>query len=72
MRELRNLLERLVCGVPIDVSVGSQAPQTDGDVIAFKDAKEQMLESFTRDYFTQLFKACDGNIAELARRSALR
>lgn len=39
--------------------------------LAFKDAKEQLLEAFEREYLTQLLRRCEGNISRAARESGL-
>ena len=39
--------------------------------LSFKDAKEQLLESFEREYIMQVLKRCDGNISRAARESGL-
>jgi DNA-binding NtrC family response regulator len=39
--------------------------------LSFKDAKEQLLESFEREYISQVLKRCDGNISRAARESGL-
>jgi transcriptional regulator with PAS, ATPase and Fis domain len=39
--------------------------------LSFKDAKEQLLENFEREYISQVLKRCDGNISRAARESGL-
>jgi DNA-binding NtrC family response regulator len=39
--------------------------------LSFKDAKEQLLENFEREYLMQVLKRCDGNISRAARESGL-
>ncbi len=39
--------------------------------LSFKDAKEQLLENFEREYIGQVLKRCDGNISRAARESGL-
>jgi len=42
-----------------------------GAGVGFHEAKEQILESFERDYLSALLKRCDGNISRAARESGL-
>ncbi len=39
--------------------------------LSFKDAKEQLLENFEREYIGQVLERCDGNISRAARESGL-
>jgi DNA-binding NtrC family response regulator len=42
-----------------------------GDHLSFKDAKEQLLEDFEREYSTRLLNQCGGNLSQAARASGL-
>jgi DNA-binding NtrC family response regulator len=48
-----------------------EAPLPFNEHLSFKDAKEQLLESFEREYVSQVLKRCDGNISRAARESGL-
>jgi DNA-binding NtrC family response regulator len=39
--------------------------------LSFKDAKEQLLENFEKEYIGQVLRRCDGNISRAARESGL-
>jgi two-component system, NtrC family, response regulator GlrR len=71
-RELRNLVERATAGADLDL------PSPEGDNawfvrvgeaagMPFKEAKDKLVEAFTRDYIAALLERCDGNISEVAR-----
>ena len=47
------------------------APLPFNEHLSFKDAKEQLLENFEREYISQVLKRCDGNISRAARESGL-
>jgi transcriptional regulator with PAS, ATPase and Fis domain len=80
VRELQNLIEKVVVlddeGV-IDVETGSNKTNialenkqfiSDGMLnMDYKSAKEMIIESFEKEYFTTLLKRADGNISEAAR-----
>ena len=44
---------------------------TRGSATAFSEAKRAAVAGFERDYFTDLARKCNGNIAEMARRSGM-
>jgi DNA-binding NtrC family response regulator len=82
IRELVNVVSHVLTfsdGEEIDVShlparlQGQQKeqPLPFNEHLSFKDAKEQLLESFEREYITQVLKRCDGNISRAARESGL-
>jgi len=48
-----------------------EAPLPFNEHLSFKDAKEQLLESFEREYIGQVLRRCDGNISRAARESGL-
>jgi DNA-binding NtrC family response regulator len=82
VRELINVLshvltfsegeEILVNNLPARVQ-GQQkeAPVPFNEHLSFKDAKEQLLENFEREYIGSLLKRCEGNISRAARESGL-
>ena len=48
-----------------------EAPLPFNEHLSFKDAKEQLLENFEREYIGQVLRRCDGNISRAARESGL-
>ncbi len=85
VRELRNVIERALAGGDLEVggsplapgqrsSREAQAPSASHDALAglpFKDAKEKLVDAFTRQYIETLLERCDGNITEVARTAGL-
>jgi DNA-binding NtrC family response regulator len=82
IRELMNVVSHLLTfsdGELIDPShlppriqgQAQDAPLAFNEHLSFKDAKEQLLESFEREYLTQVLKRCDGNLSRAARESGL-
>jgi DNA-binding NtrC family response regulator len=82
VRELLNVVSHVVTltdGPEIDVQhlparvrgAQGEAGLTFNEHLSFKDAKEQLLESFEREYLSQLLKRCEGNISRAARESGL-
>src|SRR6185436_3418871 len=82
VRELMNVMSHVLTfsdGEEIDVQhlparvQGQQKeqPLPFYEHLSFKDAKEQLLESFEREYISQVLKRCDGNISRAARESGL-
>ncbi len=82
IRELMNVLSHVLTftdGEEIDVQhlparvQGQQKeqPLPFNEHLSFKDAKEQLLENFEREYITQVLRRCDGNISRAARESGL-
>jgi DNA-binding NtrC family response regulator len=82
IRELMNVLSHTLTfseGELIDVSHFPQRMQGDiepaplpfNEHLSFKDAKEQLLETFEREYLSQLLARCEGNISRAARESGL-
>ncbi|MFL5318034.1 MAG: sigma 54-interacting transcriptional regulator [Myxococcaceae bacterium] len=82
VRELMNVLSHVITfadGEEIDVShlparlqgQAREAPVPFNEHLSFKDAKEQLLENFEREYIGQVLKRCEGNISRAARESGL-
>ncbi|MBX5480558.1 MAG: sigma 54-dependent Fis family transcriptional regulator [Myxococcaceae bacterium] len=82
VRELMNVISHVLTfseGEVIDVHhlpARVQGQQKDTPVpfnehLSFKDAKEQLLETFEREYITSVLKRCEGNISRAARESGL-
>jgi DNA-binding NtrC family response regulator len=77
VRELRNLVERSLAGADVDPlpqesqaqrSLGSGEDLTD---LPFKEAKERLVESFTKEYLVTLLEKCNGNISQMAREAGI-
>lgn len=85
IREMQNVIRRAVlfCSgsvieerhlkmgsslTPPDTSLSHSQEQT---IIPYKEAKENCLDSFTRQYVHQLLTQCNGNISQAARLSDL-
>ncbi|MBS2030863.1 MAG: sigma 54-dependent Fis family transcriptional regulator [Deltaproteobacteria bacterium] len=82
VRELMNVISHVLTfaeGETIELShlpprlLGQQkdAPLSFNEHLSFKDAKEQLLESFEREYLTTVLRRCGGNITRAARESGL-
>jgi DNA-binding NtrC family response regulator len=82
IRELMNVVSHVLTfsdGEEIDVShlparvMGQvkEQPLPFNEHLSFKDAKEQLLENFEREYLGQVLRRCDGNISRAARESGL-
>ncbi|MBR4571091.1 MAG: sigma-54-dependent Fis family transcriptional regulator [Candidatus Riflebacteria bacterium] len=84
VRELQNLIEKVVVlndESVIDVETGSNKSKinlenkeyiSEGMLnMDYKSAKEMILESFEKEYFTALLNRADGNISEAARISGM-
>jgi DNA-binding NtrC family response regulator len=76
VRELRNFVHRVLAAGDVelpDAKPVSAAVSTTKDLSAltFKEAKEHMVEAFTREYLTALLVKCDNNISEVARTAGL-
>jgi DNA-binding NtrC family response regulator len=82
IRELMNVLSHVLTfadGDEVEVShlpariQGQQKeqPLPFNEHLSFKDAKEQLLENFEREYIGQVLRRCDGNISRAARESGL-
>jgi two-component system, NtrC family, response regulator GlrR len=79
VRELRNLIERALAGaevapLPQDSSRALKpitTPGTELTDLPFKEAKERLVEGFTRDYLAALLEKCGGNISQAAREAGI-
>ncbi len=77
VRELRNLVERALAGadvepLPIDSSGSKSNPNAEAITdLPFKEAKDKLVESFTRDYLAALLEKCGGNISQMARDAGI-
>jgi DNA-binding NtrC family response regulator len=48
-----------------------EGPLPFNEHLSFKDAKEQLLENFEREYVTSVLARCEGNLSRAARESGL-
>jgi two-component system response regulator GlrR len=76
VRELRNTVERALAGQPLQVPVGllpAAAVPAREELSArpFKEAKERLLEDFTREYLAEVLQRCGDNITAAARQAGL-
>jgi DNA-binding NtrC family response regulator len=82
VRELMNVLSHVLTFADGDeIDVAHLPPRVQGDEkeaplpfnehLSFKDAKEQILETFERKYIASVLKRCGGNISRAARESGL-
>jgi transcriptional regulator of acetoin/glycerol metabolism len=79
VRELRNLVERSLAGADVEPMPQdpASAPKLAGAPseaitgLPFKEAKEQLVDSFTKQYLESLLVKCKGNISQMAREAGI-
>ena len=82
VRELLNVVSHLLTfsdGPHVDLahlpprltSGGQKQPLPFNEHLGFHEAKEQLLESFEREYLGALLQRCEGNVSRAARESGL-
>ena len=82
VRELMNVVSHVLTfseGPDVDLlhlpprltSQGPKQPLPFNEHLGFHEAKEQLLESFEREYLGALLKRCEGNVSRAARESGL-
>jgi len=82
VRELQNFIRRLAVfssGELLEISHirlvegldGTGAAAQASDLIPYKDAKEKVVDNFTRSYVEELLTQAGGNVSEAARQSGL-
>ncbi|MBX7096340.1 MAG: sigma 54-interacting transcriptional regulator [Myxococcaceae bacterium] len=77
VRELRNLVERALAGADVDPlpneSSSARSLQANEGItdLPFKEAKERLVESFTKEYLVALLEKCNGNISQMAREAGI-
>jgi transcriptional regulator with GAF, ATPase, and Fis domain len=78
VRELRNLVERSLAGADVDplpqesaTAARTLASTEDITDLPYKEAKERLVESFTREYLVTLLEKCNGNISQAAREAGI-
>jgi transcriptional regulator with GAF, ATPase, and Fis domain len=79
VRELRNLVERALAGADLE-PLAYEVPPPSAPVtlsaeaiteLPFKEAKERLVEAFTREYLAALLEKCGGNISRMAREAGI-
>ncbi|WP_419784250.1 sigma-54-dependent transcriptional regulator [Maridesulfovibrio sp.] len=82
VRELQNTMRKLavfsagksITMLAVDMAAGKMPLETAADSTAtlpFKDAKQQLVDSFSRSYISDILTRTNGNISEAARNSGL-
>jgi transcriptional regulator with GAF, ATPase, and Fis domain len=81
VRELRNVLERVLnlgadLGVPSALAGGPSPPAppvspSAGELAPFKEAKEDLVTAFERDYLVRLMAQCEGNLSRASREAGI-
>lgn len=71
VRELRNMVERAMHGADPELTTPAIRQTGAADAVPYKEAKEQLMESFTREYFERLFEANRGNVTAMARAAGV-
>lgn len=81
VRELQNFIRRLAVfssGEALELShvrlvegLDGQAPERESQLAPYKDAKEKVVDDFTRTYVEELLAKSSGNVSEAARKSGL-
>jgi DNA-binding NtrC family response regulator len=68
VRELRNTVERALIGFNPSAESAKPPPSAASMTgLTYKDAKEQILEAFEKEYLAALIKQCHGNLSEVGR-----
>jgi two-component system, NtrC family, response regulator GlrR len=72
------LVERALAGAEIEpLTAEGGVARSDGAGadelidLPFKEAKERLIESFTKEYLEGLLKKCNGNISQMAREAGI-
>ncbi len=60
-----------IADVPAAGVARAAAPGSPAELASFKDAKQEALARFEREYFARLSADCQGNVSEMSRRSGL-
>ncbi len=76
VRELRNVVDCVLAGGEVELpSADASAPLAGTNPalrgLPFKEAKDKLVDGFTRDYLVHLYEVAGGNISEIARRAGL-
>jgi transcriptional regulator with PAS, ATPase and Fis domain len=79
VRELRNVLERALVEAVLHPDVASNEARAKAKAVSpaelteleFKEAKDRLVDTFTRDYISALFERHQGNVSAVARAAGL-
>ncbi|WP_027722089.1 sigma-54-dependent transcriptional regulator [Maridesulfovibrio zosterae] len=81
IRELQNFIRKLTVFTPAQhiemnhirmvESIDGVPQSTEREVSLYKEAKEKIVDDFTRTYTTELLSSYNGNVSEAARQSGL-
>ena len=74
LRELRNVVQRVMLGAEVDLMVTSGGVRVNDpglQSMSFKEGKEKIFEAFTREYLQQLVKRFDGNLTHIAKAAGM-
>jgi two-component system, NtrC family, response regulator GlrR len=75
VRELRNLVERSLAGADVELleeAVTNPTAQVVVDTdLPFKEAKDKLVDSFTKEYLVALLDKCGGNVSQAAREAGI-
>jgi two-component system, NtrC family, response regulator GlrR len=66
VRELNNFVSRVVSG-----SAELKSNEERGAEQQYRDAKNALVDAFTKQYFSELYARCKGNVSEVARVAGL-
>ncbi len=75
VRELRNVVSRALLGDTDALATSGEFSPADASEarldVPFKEAKERLIDTFTRDYLEALLKRHNGNVSQAARSAGL-
>ena len=69
LRELRNVVDRLLAGAVDPLQFQGEDPGPSSE--SFKEAKDRMVERFTREYIRTLWEQHRGNVSAVARTAGI-
>jgi DNA-binding NtrC family response regulator len=55
----------------VTMSAGAFAGERTGEFLQFKEAKDQLVAAWERDYLTRLVNECGGNVSQAARKAGI-
>jgi two-component system response regulator GlrR len=73
VRELRNVVERALAGGELGLGDGKARRSSKAELAAlpFKEAKERLINAFTKEYLATLLEQCGGNLSQVARTAGI-
>jgi DNA-binding NtrC family response regulator len=71
VRELRNFIERALALGSVGLPEGDADEGNEAGTLDYKQAREEALASFERDYLVHLLRRFDGNVSKAAREASL-